>query len=191
MLYVNDNYSAGMIVTVFSASFHLTSAPRFSATNLIGRYVLEFSINAGESSSTVSLFTNATAEPINIMISIPSLIIVTLSVSSSHLTSAPSASAINLMGSIVLSFLITGATSLVTDSPNTFATTLSIVRIKGKRSTKTVFIAEKLQCLVNEFCIEKELKIGDVIEHALIQYLNQNGYASKLEPILKNIEVFG
>ena len=63
--------------------------------------------------------------------------------------------------------------------------------IKGKRSTKTVFIAEKLQCLVNEFCIEKELKIGDVIEHALIQYLNQNGYASKLEPILKNIEVIG
>ncbi|MBQ8605409.1 MAG: hypothetical protein IJ408_01615 [Clostridia bacterium] len=61
--------------------------------------------------------------------------------------------------------------------------------IKGKRSTKTVFIAEKLQCLVNEFCIEKELKIGDVIEHALIQYLNQNGYSSKLEPILKNIEV--
>ena len=61
--------------------------------------------------------------------------------------------------------------------------------IKGKRSTKTVFIAEKLQCLVNEFCIEKELKIGDVIEHALIQYLTQNGYSSKLEPILKNIEV--
>ncbi len=61
--------------------------------------------------------------------------------------------------------------------------------IKGKRSTKTVFIAEKLQCLVNEFCIEKELKIGDVIEHALIQYLNQNGYSSKLENILKNIEV--
>lgn len=61
--------------------------------------------------------------------------------------------------------------------------------IKGKRSTKTVFIAEKLQCLVNEFCIEKELKIGDVIEHALIQYLNQNGYSSKLETILKNIEV--
>lgn len=61
--------------------------------------------------------------------------------------------------------------------------------IKGKRSTKTVFIAEKLQCLVNEFCIEKELKIGDVIEHALIQYLNQNGYSSKLESILKNIEV--
>lgn len=63
--------------------------------------------------------------------------------------------------------------------------------IKGKRSTKTVFIAEKLQCLVNEFCIEKELKIGDVIEHALIQYLNQNGYSSKLESILKNIEVIG
>lgn len=61
--------------------------------------------------------------------------------------------------------------------------------IKCKRSTKTVFIAEKLQCLVNEFCIEKELKIGDVIEHALIQYLNQNGYSSKLETILKNIEV--
>ncbi len=61
--------------------------------------------------------------------------------------------------------------------------------IKGKRSTKTVFIAEKLQCLVNEFCIEKELKIGDVIEYALIQYLNQNGYSSKLENILKNIEV--
>ncbi|MBR2152418.1 MAG: hypothetical protein IJ944_03925 [Clostridia bacterium] len=63
--------------------------------------------------------------------------------------------------------------------------------IKGKRSTKTVFIAEKLQYLVNEFCIEKDLKIGDVIEHALIQYLNQNGYASKLETILKNIEVIG
>lgn len=63
--------------------------------------------------------------------------------------------------------------------------------IKGKRSTKTVFIAKKLQYLVNEFCIEKELKIGDVIEHALIQYLNQNGYASKLETIINNIEVIG
>ena len=39
--------------------------------------------------------------------------------------------------------------------------------IKGKRSTKTVFIAEKLQCLVNEYCIDKELKIGDVMEYAL------------------------
>lgn len=61
--------------------------------------------------------------------------------------------------------------------------------VKGKRSTKTVFIAEKLQCLINEYCIDKNLKIGDVIEYALIQYLNQNGYADKLEPILKNSEV--
>ena len=61
--------------------------------------------------------------------------------------------------------------------------------IKGKRSTKTVFMAEKLQCVLNEFCIEKGLKIGDVMEYALIQYLNLNGYSSKLEPILKNAEV--
>ena len=61
--------------------------------------------------------------------------------------------------------------------------------VKGKRSTKTVFIAEKLQCLINEYCIDKDLKIGDVIEYAVIQYLNQNGYAEKLEPILKNTEV--
>ncbi len=61
--------------------------------------------------------------------------------------------------------------------------------IKGKRSTKTVFIAEKLQCLVNEYCIDKELKIGDVMEYALIQYLNQNGYSDKLEAILKSSEV--
>ena len=61
--------------------------------------------------------------------------------------------------------------------------------IKGKRSTKTVFFSEKLQCLVNEFCIEKELRIGDVMEYALIQYLNQNGYSSKIEKILKNTEV--
>ena len=61
--------------------------------------------------------------------------------------------------------------------------------IKGKRSTKTVFIAEKLQCLINEYCIDKNQKIGDVMEYALIQYMNQNGYADKLEPILKNSEV--
>ena len=57
--------------------------------------------------------------------------------------------------------------------------------IKGKRATKTVFIAEKLQCLINEYCIDKELKIGDLVECAVIQYLNQNGYAEKLEAILK------
>ena len=61
--------------------------------------------------------------------------------------------------------------------------------VKGKRGTKTVFIAEKLQCLINEYCIEKELKIGDLVECAVIQYLNQNGYTEKLETILKKSEL--
>ncbi len=61
--------------------------------------------------------------------------------------------------------------------------------VKGKRATKTVFIAEKLQFLINEYCIENDLKIGDVVECAIIQYLNQNGYDEKLKSILNTTEV--
>ena len=61
--------------------------------------------------------------------------------------------------------------------------------VKGKRATKTVFIAEKLQFLINEYCIENDLKIGDVVECAIIQYLNQNGYDEKLKSILNITEV--
>lgn len=61
--------------------------------------------------------------------------------------------------------------------------------LKGKRATKTVFISEKLQCLINEYCIENELKIGDIVECAIIQYLNQNGYDEKLKSILNTAEV--
>lgn len=61
--------------------------------------------------------------------------------------------------------------------------------VKGKRTTKTVFIAEKLQFLINEYCIENDLKIGDVVECAIIQHLNQNGYDEKLKFILNMTEV--
>ena len=57
---------------------------------------------------------------------------------------------------------------------------------QGKRSTKTVFMSEKLQFLMNEFCIEREIKIGDFVECAVVQYLVQNGYEEKLAPILNN-----
>jgi len=55
---------------------------------------------------------------------------------------------------------------------------------KGKRGTKTIFMSEKLQYLINEVCIEKEIKIGDFVECAMIQYLVQNGYEEKVAPIL-------
>ena len=63
--------------------------------------------------------------------------------------------------------------------------------IKGKRRSKTVFIAEKLQCLINEYCIEKEIKIADVIEISVIQYLIQAGYEKKLIPIMNSSEENG
>jgi len=56
---------------------------------------------------------------------------------------------------------------------------------KGKRSTKTVFMSEKLQYLINEICIEKDTKIGDFVECAVIHYLVQNGYEERVAPIIE------
>lgn len=61
-----------------------------------------------------------------------------------------------------------------------------IYPIKGKRTTKTIFMSEKLQFLMNEYCIEKEIKIGDLVECAIIQHFVQNGYEDKITPILND-----
>jgi len=58
--------------------------------------------------------------------------------------------------------------------------------IKGKRSTKTVFISEKLQFLLNEFCIENELKISNVVENAIVAFFIQHDCEEKLALILQN-----
>lgn len=55
----------------------------------------------------------------------------------------------------------------------------------GKRGTKTVFMSIKLQYLINEFAIETDTKIGDVIETAMVEYLLHHGYEEKLSKIVK------
>lgn len=55
---------------------------------------------------------------------------------------------------------------------------------KGKRSTKTVFMSIKLQYLINEYCIETDAKIGDVIETAMVEYLLRHNYQEKLKQIM-------
>ena len=62
-------------------------------------------------------------------------------------------------------------------------------RIKGKKSSRTIFMSEQLQFLMNEFCIENDLKIGDFVELAIIEYLNRNGKEHRIIEILSNVPV--
>lgn len=56
----------------------------------------------------------------------------------------------------------------------------------GKRSTKTVFMSVKLQYLINEYCIEHDVKIGDVIETAMVEYLTRHEWSDKISAILSD-----
>ena len=58
-------------------------------------------------------------------------------------------------------------------------------KFKGKKSTKTVFMSIGLQFLINEYCIENELKIGEIVEIAAVEYLARQGWTKKLEQILE------
>lgn len=64
-------------------------------------------------------------------------------------------------------------------------------KFKGKRSTKTVFMSIKLQYLLNEFCIERDVKIGDVIENAVVEFLVKEDWTDKLREILGSAENTG
>lgn len=55
---------------------------------------------------------------------------------------------------------------------------------KGKKGTKTVFMSIKLQYLINEYCIETDTKIGDVIETAIVEFLLRHDYIDKLNTIM-------
>lgn len=64
-------------------------------------------------------------------------------------------------------------------------------KFKGKRSTKTVFMSVKLQYLLNDFCIENEIKIGEVIENAVVEFLTRSGWEEKLQEILDTSQSTG
>ena len=57
-------------------------------------------------------------------------------------------------------------------------------RLKGKKASRTIFMSEQLQLLMNEYCIENALKIGDFVELAIIEHLNRSGMEKKLIEIL-------
>lgn len=57
-------------------------------------------------------------------------------------------------------------------------------RIKGKKSSRTIFMSEQLQFLMNEFCIENDLRIGDFVELAIIEHLNRSGMEHRITEIL-------
>ena len=57
-------------------------------------------------------------------------------------------------------------------------------RIKGKKKSRTIFMSEQLQFLMNEFCIENSLKIGDFVELAIIEHLNRSGKETELKKLI-------
>ncbi len=61
-------------------------------------------------------------------------------------------------------------------------------RIKGKKSSRTVFMSQSLQFVLNEYCIENDLKIGEFVELAIIEQLCRNGYENKLKGILQSTD---
>lgn len=58
-------------------------------------------------------------------------------------------------------------------------------QIKGKKSSRTVFMSQSLQFVMNEYCIENDLKIGEFVELAIIEQLCRLGYEKKLSAILQ------
>ena len=59
-------------------------------------------------------------------------------------------------------------------------------KISGKKSSRTIFMSEKLQFVMNEYCIENDLKIGEFVELAIIEHLNRCGCGDKLQKIIDN-----
>lgn len=57
-------------------------------------------------------------------------------------------------------------------------------KIKGKKKSRTIFMSEQLQFLMNEFCIENDLKIGDFVELAIIEHLNRSGKETELKKLI-------
>lgn len=56
--------------------------------------------------------------------------------------------------------------------------------LKGKKTSRTIFLSQSLQFLMNEFCIENGYKIGEFAELAIIEHLCRSGYEEKLKSIL-------
>lgn len=67
-----------------------------------------------------------------------------------------------------------------TDKPLTYS-------IRGKKSTKTVFISESLQEVIINYCAEVQMKQGDLIEVAIIDFLVNHGYEENVKAILNNV----
>ena len=59
-------------------------------------------------------------------------------------------------------------------------------KIKGKKSSRTVFMSQSLQFVMNEYCIENDLKIGEFVELAIIEQLCRSGCENKLTRILQS-----
>ncbi len=83
-----------------------------------------------------------------------------------------------------LSFLMQNKTKLEVLLSGSIDAPPLLYSTKGKRSTKTIFMSEDIQKVLTDFCEERKLKQGDVVEIALIHYLNQKGYADRLNNIL-------
>lgn len=62
-------------------------------------------------------------------------------------------------------------------------------KISGKKSSRTIFMSEKLQFVMNEYCIENDLKIGEFAELAIIEHLNRCGCGDKLWKIIDNSQL--
>jgi len=56
--------------------------------------------------------------------------------------------------------------------------------IKGKKSTKTVFISEMLQEVIKEYSAEIQVKQGEIIEVAIVDFLVNHGYEERVKGIL-------
>lgn len=60
------------------------------------------------------------------------------------------------------------------------------MRLKGRKSSRTIFMSEQLQFLMNEYCIENDLKIGEFVELAIVEHLNRCGMEKKLKKIISS-----
>lgn len=58
-------------------------------------------------------------------------------------------------------------------------------KLKGKKKSRTIFMSVQLQFLMQEYCIENDLRIGDFVELAIIEHLNRHGKAKRLLEIIE------
>ncbi|MBQ6795998.1 MAG: hypothetical protein IJO83_07625 [Clostridia bacterium] len=59
-------------------------------------------------------------------------------------------------------------------------------KLRGKKKSRTIFMSVPLQFLMQEYCIENDLRIGDFVELAIIEHLNRHGKAERLLEIIEN-----